>query len=291
MLTPVALNWLGPYLAAIPITAIGLVVGLGIGGWMVSGRVTFFFVDDFTTLIMGVFFGVIGFTIFATRGRLLSAQAKLAEAELAATQQDKVLAETELKLLQAQIEPHFLFNTLSNVSSMIHSDPHGAEKTLLNLTTLLRNSLSRTRSGTVTVAQEMEIARAYLEIQRTRMRDRLAYDLDVDPAAQALPLPPLLVQPLIENAIKHGIDPLEEGGHISVRISRNTNLLTIEVRDDGCGIQESGNTSSGTGLTNVRKRIKQIYPRNEDGAGGKLTLNENKPRGVVATIEIPLESA
>ena len=281
------LQFFSPYVGAIPITAIGLAVGMLLGGTLVLGRPLFFFAEDYSTLLLGVFFGVLGFVIFSTRARLQDTAAQLAQAQLKTVQQEKALAETELKLLQAQIEPHFLFNTLSNVASLIRPDPDTAEKTLLNLTTLLRASLNRTRQGNTTFGQELDIAEAYLEINAIRMHNRLTYEIDVPEHLKSQPLSPLLVQPLIENAIKHGIDPQEDGGEIYLSAQESGGNLVIEVRDTGQGLNaaaESQQAGTGTGLQNVSERLRALYA---DRAELRITEQKGKP-GVNATLILPL---
>ena len=139
-------------------------------------------------------------------------QNQIAEQTLAKKQQEKEFLASQLKFLQAQIEPHFLFNTLSNVVGMIHTNPVDAENTLINLTKLLRSTLERTRDGESTINDEVTLLRAYLDIQKTRMQDRLSYSINVQSECELLTLAPLLLQPLVENAIIHGIEPAESGG-------------------------------------------------------------------------------
>jgi sensor histidine kinase YesM len=277
----------GPYLVPIPITAIGLAMGLLLAGSLVVGSPLFFFTGNYFTLSAGVFSGIVGFLIFSTRERFRQAQAELAQANAETARQERLVNETELKLLQAQIEPHFLFNTLSNIASLIHKDPDTAEKTLLNLTTLLRATLDRTRSQITTLRQELQIAVAYLDIQATRMHGRLTYAIDEyqTPGLDMgdLALPPLIVQPLIENAVKHGIEPKEAGGHINVRVTKNDTTLTIAVEDNGQGIPATGAVRDDrTGLQNVRDRLSALY----DSAA--LTIIEPPGGGVHAVISIPL---
>ncbi|NOX51262.1 MAG: sensor histidine kinase, partial [Gammaproteobacteria bacterium] len=227
-----------------------------------------------------------GFLMFGTRARLLRANIELARAATEQERQQVLIVNTELRLLQAQIEPHFLFNTLSNIIGLIHKEPDLAEQTLLNLTTLLRSSLDRTRSAETTLAEEIEISRAYLEIHSIRMQGRLRYNIDYDPAIKNLPLAPLLVQPLVENAIKHGIDPLEQGGEISISASVEDNCAIICVADNGRGIDPHKPPSThSTGLANVRDRLDALYHNN-----ASLKLAENPPSGVRATLTLPLST-
>ena len=213
---------------------------------------------------------------------LHDAKQELTKSKLRIAAQEKLHAETQLKLLQAQIEPHFLFNTLSNISSLIGSSPALAERTLENLTTLLRGSLSRTREKTSTLGQEFEFARAYLEIQVTRMQGRLSYRCDLPEELHEIALPPLLVQPLLENAAIHGIEPKGAGGEIRLSARRQGEMLVLCVCDNGIGISESG-TPGGTGLSNVRERLRLAY-----GHKATLELSPASPSGVEATISLPL---
>ena len=274
-------RFMNPYFAPLPITAIGLATGLLVAGSLVQGNALYFFTEDYFTLVTGVFFGIVGFLLFDTRGRLLQAQTDLAKSQTARAQQEKLLTETELKLLQAQIEPHFLFNTLSNIASLIQKDPSTAEQTLLNLTTLLRATLDRTRRSNTTLGQEMEIAQAYLEIQATRMQGRLSYDIKIDPGLETMLLPPLIVQPLIENAVKHGIEPQETGGMINLSVRAHGDGVEIEIVDNGVGISATGCGEDRTGIPNVRARLKALYE------GASLTLSEPSNGGVRVLLRLP----
>ncbi len=272
---------LGPWLTPIPVVAVGLAAGLLLGGTLVAGQPLRFFSQDFGTLALGLFFGITGFLIFGAQERLRRAGELLAAAELKRSQQEKLLAETELKLMQAQIEPHFLFNTLSNITQLIRGNPELAVTTLENLTTLLRASLARTRSAESTLGQEIDFAKAYLAIQATRMRGRLRYRLDLADDLRAVPLPPLLIQPLLENAVLHGIEPEPEGGEVRFSARRDDGELLLRVSDNGAGIEETG-AAGGTGLRNVRDRLRLRY-----GPQAALELRPGKPRGLDALIRIP----
>ena len=276
-------EYVNPYIAPIPIVAVGLSVGLFLGGALVLGQPWYFLTSDNATLVFSLFFGVIGFLLFNTYGRLWQAKADLAAAEVEQERQERLVAETELRLLQAQIEPHFLFNALSTIAGTIRPEPEVAEKMLLDLTTFLRASLDRTRTIETTLKQELDIAKAYLDIQSTRMGERLRYDLHCEPGLSEVSVPPLLVQPLIENAVKHGIDPKESGGSIKVEARTQDGVLEIDVFDDGVGISaHSPASGTGTGLDNVRRRIATLY---DDAT---LTISESDTGGVLAQLRIPL---
>ena len=271
------------YLAAIPNVVIGFTTGLLLGGILIRGNLMFYFDDESSTVVLAVFFGVIGYVIFRGRVRLIDLRAQVAEQALAKKQQEKEFLASQLKLLQAQIEPHFLFNTLSNVVGMIHANPAGAENTLINLTKLLRSTLERTRDGESTINDEVTLLRAYLDIQKTRMQDRLSYSINVQSECELLTLAPLLLQPLVENAIIHGIEPAESGGEVVINILFEEDELVMQVIDNGVGIVEQGPSTS-IGLENVRKRLETLY----DNAA-HLYLKTNHPHGVIAELRLPAD--
>jgi sensor histidine kinase YesM len=185
-----------------------------------------------------------------------------------------------LKLLQAQVEPHFLFNTLSNVVSLIDTDPIKGKSMLMDLIHYLRTSLSRTLPVATTLDQEMNIIKAYLNIQKVRMGERLRFSIELPDALREHPFPPMLLQPLVENAVKHGLEPAIEGGEITIKVVEENGLIRIEVQDTGNGF--SSYDTTGVGITNVRERIRLLY-----GDKGRLILEANDPHGVKAIIEVP----
>lgn len=289
--SPIVGSRLPAYVTAVLLTAAGLALGLGIAGLLNESALLAYFSGNYASMILGVFFAIVGVAVFQTHGRLASAKAALAEADVVRQKQEKALLSAELKLLQAQIEPHFLFNTLSNVVGLIHVDPAAAEKTLLNLTTLLRSSLNRTREASVTLAEEMAIVRAYLEIQAIRMSGRLEFQFEpseheMEKTLLNWPLPPLLVQPLVENAIKHGIDPSETGGSVIIKTKIIDTGIQIEIIDTGIGIDpnrsDAGGSGLSTGLSNVRGRLQALY-----GAQASLALEDNEPSGLKVTLKLP----
>ncbi|MFK7914165.1 MAG: sensor histidine kinase [Pseudomonadales bacterium] len=273
------------YLAPIPIQIGGLGFGLIAGAWITLDDPWFFFRYAQTTVMLGLFFGVTGYLIFGTRARLADTNAQLALAQQETADQERQLANTQLKLLQAQIEPHFLFNTISNASSLIHSDPDAAEATLENLSVLLRASLGRTREADTTVGQELNFLEAYLKIAKIRMGDRLQFTVAVDPVLHGVRLPPLLLQPLAENAVVHGIEPKPEGGTINISGTLHDDQLLLRVTDSGVGMGNStahSDQHNGTALTNIRERLRALY-----GERGQLRLLDNAESGVTAELSIP----
>jgi sensor histidine kinase YesM len=193
---------------------------------------------------------------------------------------EKQALEANLRLLQAQIEPHFLFNTLSNILSLLDTDLKKGQSMLMDLTRYLRTSLSKTRGDTTTLGQEMEMIEAYLNIFKVRMEDRLHYRIDMPNGIKDRPFPPMLIQPLVENAIRHGIEPKVEGGEVIIRARAKGDRLRVEITDTGTGLHEDG--PEGFGLSNVRERLLSLY-----GDRGRLILEENRPSGLKAIIEVP----
>ncbi len=185
-------------------------------------------------------------------------------------------------MLQAQIEPHFLFNTLSNVLSLLESDPARGRAMLEDLTRYLRSSLSRTRDRMTTLGQELDLVRAYLDIWRVRMGERLRYTIEVPDKLRDMPFPPMLVQPLVENAVKHGLETKVEGGEILVSVEEHGEGYRLIVADTGLGLQDDA--ISGIGLANVKERLEALY----DGKA-RLILEDNHPSGLMVTMEIPHE--
>jgi signal transduction histidine kinase len=210
----------------------------------------------------------------ANRADLHSERRRAAEALQSETQ-------AKLALLQAQIEPHFLFNTLANVQSVIESDPKTAKSILEHLNQYLRVSLGRTRRASSTLADELSLVTALLAIAAIRLGERLRYFIDVPDALQMAQLPPLLLQPLVENALKHGIEPAVNGGEIRVVARLVEASLHLSVTDTGVGLDAS--SPEGIGLANVRGRLESLY-----GRSASLAIHVHEPHGVVAEITMPL---
>jgi hypothetical protein len=189
---------------------------------------------------------------------------------------------TRLRLLQAQVEPHFLFNTLSNVRRLSQTDAPAGRAMLAQLTRYLRAALPRMREHETTLAEEIDLVSAYLGLQKIRMGARLETSIDTPEPLLAARVPPMMLATLVENAIKHGIAPLAEGGTIRITAERLANALKLTVADTGRGL---GTAASGTGvgLANVRARLSALY-----GERAALHLEANAPRGVAAVITLPL---
>jgi signal transduction histidine kinase len=218
----------------------------------------------------------------------LRAQAEAEKAHAAAVERQAMQA--QLQLLQAQVEPHMLFNTLANLQGLIGIDAARAQYMLDKLIHYLRASLSSSRAATTTLSHEFELMHAYLELMSVRMGARLTYSLTLPPELERFTLPPMLLQPLVENAIKHGLESKIEGGRLDVLVRRNGAQLMISVTDNGLGLEASAapnylNQGTGLGVANVRERLRALH-----GEQAGLSLEPNSPQGAIATLTLPYES-
>ena len=206
--------------------------------------------------------------------------------ELERSELERRAVEGRMRLLQAQVEPHFLFNTLANVRELVDQGSPQASAVLASLIAYLRAAVPRLHEGGTMVAQEIDLVRAYLEVMHMRMPDRLQFVLHVDDAALPLLCPPMALLTLVENAVRHGIDPGEEGGRIEVRVGVANGRVRAQVIDTGVGLRATGASGAGTGLANLRERLKLVF-----GDSAQLRLAAVQPHGVSAEIEFPARSA
>jgi hypothetical protein len=201
--------------------------------------------------------------------------------ELERSEFERRVSDARLRLLQAQVEPHFLFNTLANVQALVDSGSPQASKVLASLIAYLRAAVPRMHSQSTTLQSEVEMVRAYLELMQMRMPDRLQYAIHLDPAAARLHCPPMTLLTLVENAVRHGIDPSETGGRIDVDIWIRDARCVMRVKDSGLGLK-SVSHGLGTGLSTLRERLKLAF-----SGDAQLTLTEIAPHGVCAEISFP----
>lgn len=223
----------------------------------------------FLALTLAAGFG--GTVYFSTRERLAASE--------------KLAAEARLKLLTAQIEPHFLFNTLANLQALIATDTTRAQTMLAHLDQYLRASLTAARSESATLGEEFSLLNDYLEIIAIRMGARLAFTLDLPAELARHALPPMLLQPLVENAIRHGLEPKIEGGHVQVKAHQEGAQLVFCIADNGLGLSRSASHTAGTGLgiTHVRERLAATY-----GRAARVDIHDNPAGGATVTLRIPL---
>ena len=265
---------------------IAMIIGSVLGtllGTIASGIGTSIFFQKYSLLqmiILGIVFGSIISYFIVSRETISATKTLIQEERIKRLISEKKAVESNLRFLQAQIEPHFLFNTLSNIVSLLETDLEKGKCMLEDLIHYLRTSLFKTREDTTTIGQEIEMIRAYMNIFKVRMGDRLRYKMDIPDNLKNLPFSPMLIQPLVENAIKHGLEPKIEGGEVSISGEKIGETLRLEITDTGVGFYEE--SALGTGLSNIRERLQSLY-----GENGRLILEENRPCGLKAIIEVP----
>jgi sensor histidine kinase YesM len=201
--------------------------------------------------------------------------------DLERSELERQALDARLNLLQAQVAPHFLFNTLANVQALVDAGSPRASAVLGSLIAYLRAAVPRLNESATTLGQELQLVRAYLELMHMRMPDRLQFDVSADEAALALHCPPMTLLTLVENAVRHGIDPGEEGGRIDIEVRRQGDRCIVSVRDTGVGLRETGH-GLGTGLATLRERLKLTF-----GGDAHLSLSAVEPHGVCAELDLP----
>ncbi len=245
------------------------------------GRIEGFFVITVVSLVFGILLAL--GALFRERGALLHAQTL--EFALAKEQLERQALDARLGLLQAQIAPHFLFNTLANVQELVETGSPRAGPVFKSLIAYLRASMPQLNQSHATLGNELELVRSYLELMSMRMPDRLSYRLQVDASLTSLRFPPMALLTLVENAVRHGIDPSEDGGRIEVGASQDPSdgAVRVWVTDTGVGMTETA--TPGTGLSNLRQRISAFF-----GPQAGLELSEPPPHGLRAEIRFVREA-
>ena len=190
--------------------------------------------------------------------------------------------EAQLHALKMQLHPHFLFNTLNSISELMHEDQEAAERMLKRLEDFLRLTFQNSDIQEISLEKELEFLRNYLEIQQVRFQNRLKVDLKIDPAAMKDSVPNLILQPIVENAIRHGIAPRLGPGKIEIRASHDNGQLLLQVEDDGPGLP-GGEYREGLGITNTRMRLEQLY-----GKQCRFQMTNNSYGGLLVTLQIPV---
>ena len=273
----------------------GALVGGMIGRWMKIGSFEAMLADLssfgsrmlFAGLIAGVVYASLLLIVLLVRRRTLQKRNEELQRQTEQERTARQLADARLKLMQAQVEPHFLFNTLASVQQLAEGKAPEAAALTRELIAFLRAGLAGLRGDTTTLEREFTMAAAFLAIMKTRMGDRLSYDIDLPVGLGNRVIPPAMLISLVENAIKHGLEPSTSGGALWVGAREvsgdDTTTLVIEVRDTGLGLGAgvSSTVGGGVGLANVRERLAAIF-----GERARLQIEENSPHGVIAMIEI-----
>jgi two-component system LytT family sensor kinase len=220
--------------------------------------------------------------VAATQGYLYYSRYR--EGEVRTAQLSAQLAQAQLQALRMQLHPHFLFNTLNAISTLVHKDPEIADRMIARLSDLLRLTLENIGVQEVRLAQELEFLDRYLEIERTRFADRLEIRMQIAPETLDARTPYLILQPLVENAIRHGIAPRSAPGRIEVSAERKDGMLVLGVRDDGPGMASGANSKKGVGISSTRTRLERLY-----GASHRFELQNGAQGGFIATVALPFQ--
>jgi two-component sensor histidine kinase len=284
-------KWLARW--ALQVLAIVFVVPLAayLAYWLTTGGAPQLATDRARLLGYGLLtFAGILFAPWIAVGALVRQRDTFAREQAAAfalerSELERRALDSRFRLLQAQVEPHFLFNTLANVQALVEAGAPQAAPVLKSLIAYLRAAVPRLHETTTTLRQELELVQAYLEVMHMRMPDRLKFELHVDATLRDLQCPPMTLLTLVENAVRHGIDPSETGGSIAIDVRLESSRCLARVTDTGVGIKASG-SGLGTGLASLRERLQLAF-----GADAQLRLSEVVPHGVRAEISFPARRA
>ncbi len=268
-------------LVAVPV---GIIVGAKLAAWFGAYDVLAAWTHDpmkqWKSISISLLFAVSASVFVSVSVNAANYRAELETERRRSAEASRSQAVAELALLQAQIEPHFLFNTLAHVQSAIDEEPAIGKAMLEHLIRYLRGTLLRSRQSTYVLAEEQSLIESLLAIAAIRLGSRLRYRVSFADTLRDVTLPPLLLQPLVENAIKHGIEPSVDGGEIQVHGELIDATCVFRVTDTGVGLRDTA--PEGVGLSNVRARLASLY-----GEQGRLTLQRNRPRGTIAELRLP----
>ena len=244
------------------------------------------FLEVFRPLLVKTFpFNLLVYGVIISASHAIDYYRKYHERTVHAIELEKHLTEARLQALLRQLKPHFLFNTLNGIASLMHSDVEAADRMLVRLSELLRLTMHHPGQPLTKLRDEIAFVEKYLEIERIRFRDRLTVVIDVDPTALEIDVPSLILQPLVENAIRHGVEPQARTGRLEIVARRDADNLILVVRDNGAGQPPGGFTREGIGLGNTRARLRELY-----GDHHCFELANRPEGGLEIKLSIPLAS-
>ncbi|MFC1724324.1 sensor histidine kinase [candidate division KSB1 bacterium] len=281
-------KWFGPVLFHLVLSVFFTVIQAGIYNCFIGLFKNLMPVWNFrilSSLIFGfIHFNIIAYGIVISIYYLFEYYRKFRERELKASRLETRLAQSQLEVLKMQLQPHFLFNTLHAISALLHKDSEAADKMISRLSDLLRFSLDNSGLQEVTLKEELELLKIYLEIEKTRFEDRLNVKYDIARETLSAVVPNLILQPLVENAVRHGIAPNVKGGMIKISSRHENNNLVVEVYDNGIGLKKNDLSAlkKGFGLANTIERLNQLY-----GERGNFNLENAEGGGTIGTFKIP----
>ena len=260
--------------------------GVGMGQSLVGGAPVSF-PEAFRPLLVKTWhFNLLIYWVILSVGHAFDYYRRYQEREFRAAELEKHLAQAKLQALQMQLNPHFLFNTLHAISALMHKDVEAADRMIARLSELLRNTLESTETQEVTLREELDFLGRYLEIEQTRFGNRLTVRMEIAPDTLDAHVPNLVLQPLVENAIQHGIEPHAKPGEVELRAYRSEGRLVLQVRDNGAGLPANHPPEEGVGLANTRARLQQLY-----GSAHHLEFTNASEGGLLVSVSIPFRLA
>lgn len=256
-----------------------MVLRAWVGQWQSAAS----FAEAFKPLLVKTWhFNLLIYWVIVAVSQAFEYYRKYRERELRAAELEKRLVQAKLQALQMQLNPHFLFNTLHSISALMHKDVEAADRMIMRLGDLLRAALEGSDTQEVELRQELEFLKRYLEIEQTRFGNRLTVKMDIAPETLEAQVPNLILQPLVENAIRHGIEPRSKSGRIELRAQRHNGALTLEVSDNGTGLPGNQALREGVGLSNTRARLRELY-----GEAHQFELRPGADGGLMVHLCIP----
>jgi signal transduction histidine kinase len=279
-------NWTLSLLAHLCGSALFSVAYMVLRAWVGQWQSEATFADAFKPLLVKTWhFNLLIYWVIVAVSQAFEYYRKYRERELRTSELEKSLVQAKLQALQMQLNPHFLFNTLHSISSLMHKDVEAADRMIMRLGDLLRAALESSDTQEVDLRQELEFLKRYLEIEQTRFGDRLTVKMDIAPETLEAQVPNLILQPLVENAIRHGIEPRSKSGCIQLRAQRQDGALTLEVSDNGAGLPKDLPLEEGVGLSNTRARLRELY-----GEAHQFELRPGAKGGLVVLLTIPFKT-
>ena len=259
-----------------------MILRASLGSWQ-SG---FSFAEAFKPLLVKTWhYNMLVYGVIVAVSQAFDYYRKYRERELHASELEKHLVQAKLQALQMQLNPHFLFNTLHSISSLMHKDVEAADRMIMRLSDLLRAALSSADTQEVSLRKELELLQLYLGIEQIRFGDRLSVQINVADEALDAQVPNLILQPLVENAIRHGIEPRARPGKIELHACRQADALSLAVCDNGKGIPDTKPAREGVGLSNTRERLRELY-----GEAHRFELRQGAEGGLRVEMTIPYRS-
>jgi signal transduction histidine kinase len=280
-------HWSGSLVVHVVASALFSLAYMVLRAWVGQWQFAASFQEAFKPLLVKTWhYNLLIYWVIVAVSQAFEYYRKYRERERRASELEKRLVEAKLQALQMQLNPHFLFNTLHSISALMHKDVEAADRMITRLGDLLRAALEGSDTQEVDLRRELDFLKRYLEIEQTRFGNRLTVKMEIAPETLDAQVPNLILQPLVENAIRHGIEPRSKSGCIELRAQRLNGVLTLEVRDNGAGLSGNQQVREGVGLSNTRARLRELY-----GQDHRFELRPGPTGGLEARLTIPFRKS